>query len=93
VVDIGLGGVGLEIAAASVPFEVGTTISEALIKLGNFGELKVDFEIRYIGQTTRGAKQATRLGCQFDHLAPAQEHFLQRYITHVQREERARLGI
>lgn len=91
--DIGLGGVGLEVAAANVPCEVGESLSSATIELRNFGELKVNFEIRFVGHATRGAKQTMRLGCQFDNLTPAQEHLLQKYITQVQREERARLGI
>ena len=93
VLDIGLGGVGLEIALASVPWEVTEMISDAKIQLKDFGDLKVNFDIRYINQATRGAKQTIRMGCQFDHLSPAQEQMLQKYITHVQREERARLGL
>lgn len=91
--DIGLGGLGLEIAAAKVPCETGEVIANAKIDLKTFGELKVNFAIRFIGQMTRGIKQATRIGCQFDKLTSAQEHLLQKYITQVQREERARLGI
>lgn len=93
VLDIGLGGVGLEVASASAPCATGDRIAAAKIDLKNFGELTVNCEIRFVGQMTRGAKPATRLGCQFDKLSSAQEHLLQKYITHVQREERARLGI
>ncbi len=93
VLDIGLGGVGLEVAAASVPCAAGEKIAEAKIQLKEFGELKVSFDVRYVDQATRGIKQSIRMGCQFEHLSPAQEHLLQKYITHVQREERARLGI
>lgn len=93
VLDIGLGGVGLEFAAASVPFETGTRLHEATIALKDFGELKVELQVRYVDSTTRGARQTTRVGCRFENLTPAQEHLLQRYITHVQREERTRLGI
>lgn len=93
VLDIGLGGVGLEVLAASVACEIGDLIANAHIDLKGFGELKVNFEICFAGRMTRGAKQATRLGCRFDKLEPGQEHLLQKYITHVQREERARLGI
>jgi c-di-GMP-binding flagellar brake protein YcgR len=68
-------------------------INDARVMLKNFGELKVNFEVRYIDQIVRAAKKHTHLGCQFDHLSPAQENLLQKYITQVQREERARLGI
>ena len=93
VVDIGLGGVGLEFASATVPLETGTHVREAHVELKDFAELTVDLQVRYVGQPTRSAKQTTRVGCRFNKLTPAQEHLLQRYITHVQREERARLGI
>lgn len=93
VLDVGLGGIGLEFATATVPFEAGTRIHDASIALKDFGELKVELQVRYVDPTTRGARQTTRVGCRFEELTPVQEHLLQRYITHVQREERARLGI
>lgn len=93
VLDVGLGGVALEVAAASVPLEAGMTIGNVRIELSNFGEFNVAFQVRHIGQATRGAKQITRLGCQFEKLARAQEQVLQKFITQVQRDERARLGI
>ena len=92
VVDIGLGGVGLEVAAATLPFEVGHILERVSIDLGKFGKLAVDLEIRYAGSVARGAKQSSRLGCHFVRLNHAQETELQRFITHVQREERAKLG-
>jgi hypothetical protein len=92
VVDIGLGGVGLEIAAPSLRGNLGDLVRQARLDLKGHGEVKTDFEIRFIGQNTRGAKKSIRLGCQIENLSPAQEQLLQRYITHVQREERARLG-
>lgn len=93
VLDIGLGGVALEAVATGVPCQVGDKIAGAKIIFKDFSELTVNIEVRYVEQTTRGIKKATRLGCQFEHLSPAQEHLLQKYITQVQREERARLGV
>lgn len=93
VLDIGLGGIGLEVASASVPGEVGDKIADAAIDLNDFGELRVNLDIRYINKTEREIKKTSRIGCKFENLAPAQEHLLQKYITHLQREERARLGI
>lgn len=92
VVDIGLGGVGLECQAASLPMELGQTIKGAIIDLGKFGKLQVDLEIRFKGTTTRGNKELSRLGTHFVRLSNAQENELQRFVTFVQREERARLG-
>lgn len=91
-VDIGLGGVGLESQATSLPFENGQILSRVRIDLGKFGKLEVDLEIRFKGAVTRGAKQAIRLGCHFVKINHAQENELQRFITQVQREERAKLG-
>jgi flagellar brake protein len=92
VLDIGIGGVGLEVALANVSCSAGEKIAEAKIQLKEFSELKAGFEVRYVNQATRGVKQSIRLGCQFNDLSPAQEQLLQKYITRVQREERARLG-
>lgn len=91
-VDIGLGGVGMEAEAASLPFEIGQTLQRVQIDLGKFGKLVVDLEIRYAGTVARGAKQFCRLGCHFVKLNNAQETDLQRFVTQVQREERAKLG-
>ena len=92
VVDIGLGGAGLEAAVASLPFEVGQTLPKVTIDLGKFGKIEVDLEIRFAGSGTRGSKPVSRLGCHFIKLRQAQENELQRFITQVQREERAKLG-
>lgn len=92
VVDIGLGGLGMEIAAASVPFGLGQTITRAEIMLGKTAKLTVDLEIRFVGNVSRGNRQLCRLGCHFVKVSQAQENELQRFITQVQREERAKLG-
>jgi c-di-GMP-binding flagellar brake protein YcgR len=92
VIDLGLGGAGLESPMESLPFEVGQILPQVRIDLGKFGRIEVDLEIRYAGSASRGNKQVSRLGCHFVKLGRAQENELQRFITHVQREERAKLG-
>lgn len=92
VVDIGLGGVALETPRLTVPCEIGQTFPLAHIDLKNSGVVDVGVVIRYVGDLTRGRKQVMRLGCMFKNLSPAQSTQLQRYITQVQREERARQG-
>lgn len=92
VVDIGLGGVGMECQAATVPFQLGEIIKGAVIDLGKFGKLQLDLEIRFLGKTTRGTKELSRVGAHFVKLSNAQENELQRFVTFVQREERAKLG-
>ncbi len=92
VVDIGLGGVGLETREESLPFAVGDVITGAVIDLGRYGTLEADMTVRFVGAVTRGRMHAARLGCQFLKLTNAQENDLQRFVTQVQREERAKLG-
>lgn len=92
VVDIGLGGVALESQATTLPFEIGQLVPNVTIDLGKPGKLELTMEVRYVGFVSRGQKQAARLGCKFVKLNPIQEHELQRFVTQVQREERAKLG-
>lgn len=92
VVDIGLGGVGLEVPEANLPFTRGETIPRATVDLGKYGKLDVELVVRFVGSVTRGPKQIGRLGCQFTKLTPGQENDVQRFVTQVQREERAKLG-
>lgn len=91
-VDIGLGGLALELPVPSLPFEIGQVIPGASLDLGKFGKLEVTLEVRYVGVVSRGAKQVARLGCKFVKLTHPQENELQRFVTLVQREERAKLG-
>lgn len=92
VVDICLGGVGLETHLPKLPFERGQIIAGAVVDLDKFGLIEADLEIRYIDTVVHGRKQVTRLGCRFVNLGRVQEHQVQRFVTQVQREERARLG-
>ena len=92
VVDIGLGGVGIETPVPSNAFAPGQILQGAAIDLKGFGLLRVDLEVRFAGAVSRGNKQAGRLGCRFVAITPAQEHQLQKFITHVQRDERSRLA-
>lgn len=90
VVDIGIGGVGLEIAQGKLNFVIGETIERVGIPLGTFGRIDVDFKIRFSAQVTRAGKEITILGCEFVKLSGAQENTLQRFITQIQREIKAR---
>lgn len=92
VVDIGLGGVALESQATTLPFEIGQLVPNVTIDLGKPGKLELTMEVRYVGFVSRGQKQVARLGCKFVKLDHLLEHELQRFVTQVQREERAKLG-
>ncbi len=94
VVDLSIGGVALELQASSLPaFEIGRQL-RARIELKKGGTLlDVDLEVRNTGIVERGEKTYRRLGCRFVDLPHGAEHQLQRFITDIQREERARLGL
>lgn len=92
VVDIGLGGVALETPKLDFPCELTQTFPRCRINLKDFGVLHVNLKLRNQRDVIKGKKQVVRLGLCFESLTPAMEHDLQRFITHVQREERARMG-
>lgn len=93
VVDISIGGIAMELQASASPsFELGQKLTGARIELKKGGTLAVDLEVRNVGTVQRGDKTLRRIGCRFIDLPHAAEHLLQRFITDVQREERARLG-
>jgi c-di-GMP-binding flagellar brake protein YcgR len=92
VVDISIGGIAAELPGGKLPFELGQIIPKARIELKSIGTLETDLEVRNSAEIQRGGKVSGRIGCQFVKLSHAMENQLQRFITDVQREERARLG-
>jgi c-di-GMP-binding flagellar brake protein YcgR len=92
VVDISIGGIAAELPGGKLPFENGQVLPRARIELKGIGTLEVDLEVRNSSEVQRGGKVSGRIGCQFAKLSHTMEHQLQRFITDVQREERARLG-
>lgn len=92
IVDISIGGIAAELAGGKLDYESGQVLKGARIELKGIGTLDVDLEVRNSGEVQRGNKVAARIGCQFVKLSHAMENQLQRFITDVQREERARLN-
>ncbi|MDP1653717.1 MAG: flagellar brake protein [Rhodocyclaceae bacterium] len=93
VIDISIGGLAMELPPGeSSSFEVGQKLAQAHIELKVGGMLEVDLEVRNVCELQRGNKLFGRVGCQFIAPSHAVEHQLQRFISDVQREERARLG-
>jgi flagellar brake protein len=92
VIDIGIGGVGLESPATSLPLGIGEIMKGAMIDFKGATVMRLDLEVRYLGQLTRGNHQVGHIGSRFVKLSAAQEHELQKFITQVQREEKAKLG-
>ncbi|MCX8086005.1 MAG: flagellar brake protein [Rhodocyclaceae bacterium] len=93
VIDISIGGVAVELPGAEEGFEIGQLLPRARLELKGIGTLEVDLEVRNRALVQHGSKQALRLGCSFARLGRGMENQLQRFITEVQREERARLGL
>jgi flagellar brake protein len=92
VLDISIGGISMEMPPGQSPFEIGQKLTQAFIELKDGKRLNVDLEVRNVSELQRGNKTVGRIGCQFIAPSHAVEHQLQRFITDVQREERARLG-
>ena len=90
VVDIGIGGVGFEVPNGSFDYVSGEILIGSVIDLGTFGRITVDLNVRYTARLTRGGKETARMGCSFVKLSGAMEHSLQRFLTHIQREAKAR---
>jgi c-di-GMP-binding flagellar brake protein YcgR len=92
VVDISIGGVAAELPGGQLPFELDQVLPGCRIELKSIGTLEVDLEVRNRSEVQRGGKVSGRIGCNFVKLSHSMENQLQRFITDVQREERARLG-
>ncbi len=93
VVDIGANGVGLETEGSSLPFVVGQILRDATIDLGKTGGvIHTDLDVRHYELLNRGSRQVVHMGCRFASLTPLEEHAVQRFIMHAQRDEKARFG-
>lgn len=93
VVDIGANGVGLETEGSSLPFVIGQILRNATIDLGKIGGLiRTDLDVRHYELLSRGSRHVVHMGCRFVSLTPAEEHAIQRFIMHAQRDEKARFG-
>lgn len=93
VVNIGVNGVGLEADGSRLPFVIGQVLDNATIDLDKIGGIvETDLDVRHYELITRGSRQVVHMGCRFVSLSPAQEHAIQRFIMHAQRDEKARHG-
>lgn len=92
VLDIGLGGVGFELRGELGDLSIGQVIPGATIELGKFGALRVDLEVRFIREPNGDTKKPGKLGCRFVSLNSRQENDLQRFITQIQVDDRAKRG-
>jgi c-di-GMP-binding flagellar brake protein YcgR len=91
VVNIGGGGVALNVAPGDVNFKVGAQFSGASIDLPNAGLITFDTCVRNIYDISMpSGKIHQRAGCQFISLSRHAMTLIQRYIIQIERERKAR---
>ncbi|TXI74209.1 MAG: flagellar brake protein, partial [Dokdonella sp.] len=93
-VDISAGGIGLMASptlAALLPR--GTVLTDCKMTVPDEGLLVADLCVRNrFDVTTRGGSRYVRVGCEFMALPGTRMSMVQRYITRVERERKARLS-
>ena len=92
--DISGGGVGLLIPPEQAEyFQRGTIIDDCKVVLPDEGVLTATLCVRnLIDVTTRNGIRHFRVGCEFVNLSAARASLVQRYITRIERDRRARLS-
>lgn len=92
--DISAGGMGLMVDMEHAPlFAHGTRFDGCELNLPDDGKIKINIEVRNAFQvTTRSGHQYTRVGCEFINLSGLHLTMIQRYITRLERERKARLS-
>lgn len=92
--DISGGGVGLMATLEqSALFQRGDSLTECKIMLPDEGLLVASFCVRNMFDvTTRSGSRYVRVGCEFINTPSARLSMVQRYITRVERERKARLN-
>lgn len=92
IVDISGGGLGLLVPnSLLVLFAEGTQFINCLFDLPNEGGVTANLVVRNAQEvTTRTGGQMTRIGCEYLGIRGAQLTSIQRYITRIERERKAR---
>ena len=93
-VDISGGGVGLLVTPEQAPYTPrDATLPDCKMELPDEGVLVATLCVRnQIEVTTRNGSHHYRVGCEFVNLSAARASLVQRYITRVERDRRARLS-
>lgn len=92
VTDISGGGVGLLIPLSLLPlFAEGTQMASCLIDLPGEGAVTVNLVVRNTQETlSRAGTPQMRIGCEYVGIRGAQLTSIQRYITRIERQRKAR---
>ena len=93
-IDISGGGVGLTVSLEQAQlFQRGDLLVDCRLMLPNEGLLVTTLCVRNMfNVTTRSGAHYVRVGCEFTDMPPARLTLVQRYITRVERERKARLN-
>lgn len=91
ILDISGGGLGLMLPPDENRFAEGTTFDECRFALPEEGMIAVGLLVRntYF-VTTKGGASYLRIGCEFQNLPGTRLTMIQRYITRIERERKAR---
>ncbi|MCE1170014.1 flagellar brake protein [Azovibrio restrictus] len=92
--DISAGGMGLMAAVDQAQyFGRGSVFRNCVLTLPDDGPIKVDLEVRNLFEvTTRNGSRYFRVGCEFLDLPGLLLTMIQRYITRLERERKARIS-
>lgn len=92
--DISGGGVGLMVALELAPaFQRGDVLSDCRIALPDEGLVLVTLSVRnQFDVATRSGSRYARVGCEYVDLSAQRLAVIQRYITRIERERKARLN-
>ena len=93
ILDISGGGIGVAVSAQSDQFANGNTFINSKINLPDEGELLVTLIVRNSFMvTTKTGANYLRVGLEFVNLPGTRLSMIQRYITKIERERKARLS-
>lgn len=92
--DISAGGMGLMVSMEQAPlFSRGTLFKDCELGLPDDGKIKLNLEVRNSFEvTTRSGNHYVRVGCEFINLPGLLLTMIQRYITRLERERKARMS-
>lgn len=91
VVDLSGGGIAVMVPPKTMSFHAGMTFPGCKIELRDIGVITTTVEVRSIFELTlRNGAHVKRAGCRFVDIPPAMTNLVQRYITKVERERKAR---
>src|SRR5215510_758750 len=90
--DISLGGVSLIGEDPRLPLEPGAVYENCRIQLSDLGVIETKLVVRNsFPMTLRNGTVSKRTGCAFLDMPPQQQALIQRYITRLERDRRAKL--